>query len=187
MGKMTICVYGAASNKIDPVFITETEKLGEEIARRHHQIIYGGGASGVMGACARGAARESGTVIGVVPNFMDEFEIINNNCTEIIRTETMSERKDVMEDHADAFIIAPGGIGTFDEFFQILTLAELGRKNAPIVIYNTDGYYDDMIVFMKKCTEKGFIRERALSLFRVCTTAEEAIDAIEEMKAQNNL
>ena len=99
----------------------------------------------------------------------------------------MSERKDVMEDHADAFIIAPGGIGTFDEFFQILTLAELGRKNAPIVIYNTDGYYDDMIVFMKKCTEKGFIRERALSLFRVCTTAEEAIDAIEEMKAQNNL
>ena len=82
---------------------------------------------------------------------------------------------------------APGGIGTFDEFFQILTLAELGRKNAPIVIYNTDGYYDDMIVFMKKCTEKGFIRERALSLFRVCTTAEEAIDAIEEMKAQNNL
>lgn len=187
MGKMTICVYGAASNKIDPVFITETEKLGEEIARRHHQIIYGGGASGVMGACARGAAREGGTVIGVVPNFMDEFEIINNNCTEIIRTETMSERKDVMEDHADAFIIAPGGIGTFDEFFQILTLAELGRKNAPIVIYNTDGYYDDMIVFMKKCTEKGFIRERALSLFRVCTTAEEAIDAIEEMKAQNNL
>lgn len=187
MGKMTICVYGAASNKIDPVFITETEKLGEEIARRHHQIIYGGGASGVMGACARGAAREGGTVIGVVPNFMDEFEIINNNCTEIIRTETMSERKDVMEDHANAFIIAPGGIGTFDEFFQILTLAELGRKNAPIVIYNTDGYYDDMIVFMKKCTEKGFIRERALSLFRVCTTAEEAIDAIEEMKAQNNL
>ena len=187
MGKMTICVYGAASNKIDPVFITETEKLGEEIARRHHQIIYGGGASGVMGACARGAAREGGTVIGVVPNFMDEFEIINNNCTEIIRTETMSERKDVMEDHADAFIIAPGGIGTFDEFFQILTLAELGRKNAPIVIYNTDGYYDDMIVFMKKCTEKGFIRERALSLFRLCTTAEEAIDAIEEMKAQNNL
>ena len=187
MGKMTICVYGAASNKIDSVFITETEKLGEEIARRHHQIIYGGGASGVMGACARGAAREGGTVIGVVPNFMDEFEIINNNCTEIIRTETMSERKDVMEDHADAFIIAPGGIGTFDEFFQILTLAELGRKNAPIVIYNTDDYYDDMIVFMKKCTEKGFIRERALSLFRVCTTAEEAIDAIEEMKAQNNL
>ena len=187
MGKMTICVNGAASNKIDSVFITETEKLGEEIARRHHQIIYGGGASGVMGACARGAAREGGTVIGVVPNFMDEFEIINNNCTEIIRTETMSERKDVMEDHANAFIIAPGGIGTFDEFFQILTLAELGRKNAPIVIYNTDGYYDDMIVFMKKCTEKGFIRERALSLFRVCTTAEEAIDAIEEMKAQNNL
>lgn len=186
MGKMTICVYGAASNKIDSIFITETEKLGEEIARRHHQIIYGGGASGVMGACARGAAREGGTVIGVVPNFMDEFEIINNDCSEIIRTETMSERKDVMEGRADAFIIAPGGIGTFDEFFQILTLVELGRKNAPIVIYNIDGYYDDMIVYMKQCTEKGFIRERALTLFRVCTTAKEAIDAIEDMKTHSN-
>lgn len=184
MGKMTICVYGAASDKIDSVFITETEKLGEEIARRHHQIIYGGGASGVMGACARGAAREGGTVIGVVPNFMDEFEIINKNCTEIIRTETMSQRKDVMESHADAFVIAPGGIGTFDEFFQILTLVELGRQSAPIAIYNIDGYYDDIILFLKECTEKGFIRERALTLFRVCSTAEETVDAIEEMIEQ---
>ncbi len=184
MGKMTICVYGAASNQIDSVFITETEKLGEEIARRHHQIIYGGGASGVMGACARGAAREGGAVIGVVPNFMDEFEVINTNCTQIIRTETMSQRKDTMEHHADAFIIAPGGIGTFDEFFQILTLVELKRKNAPIAIYNTDGYYDDLITFMKKCTDKGFIRERTLTFFRVCSTAKETVDALEEMKSQ---
>lgn len=187
MGKMTICVYGAASNQIDPVFITETEKLGEEIARRDHQIIYGGGASGVMGACARGAAREGGTIIGIVPTFMDEFEIINTNCTEIIRTDTMSQRKDIMEDRADAFIIAPGGIGTFDEFFQILTLVELNRKNAPIAIYNIDGYYDDLITFMKKCTEKGFIRKRALTLFHVCSNAKETLDTIEEMYKKHPL
>lgn len=180
MANMTICVYGAASDKIAPVFVTETEKLGREIARRHHRMIYGGGASGVMGACARGAARENGTVIGVVPHFMDAFEIINTHCTDIIRTETMSERKDIMESHADAFIIAPGGIGTLDEFFQILTLVELGQKKAPIVIYNIDGYYDDMLVFMKKCTEGNFIRERAMTLFQVCSTAEEAINAVEK-------
>lgn len=181
MGKLTICVYGAASDKIDTGFVTETEKLGEEIARRHHQIIYGGGASGVMGACARGAAKAGGTVIGVVPFFMDEFEIINQHCTDIIRTETMGERKEVMENNADAFIIAPGGIGTLDEFFQILTLVELGRKNAPIVIFNINGYYDDLIDFLNTCTQKGFVRERALTLFRVCTTAKDTVDAIEQM------
>ena len=181
MKNMTICVYGAASDRIAPVFVTETEKLGTEIARRHHRIIYGGGASGVMGACARGAAREGGTVIGVVPEFMDEFEVINDNCTDIIRTKTMSQRKDTMEDRADAFIIAPGGIGTFDEFFQILTLVELGQKDAPIVLYNLNGYYDVMLDFMRTCTSMGFIRERALTLFRVCATAKDALDAVEEM------
>lgn len=180
MANMTICVYGAASEKIAPVFVTETEKLGREIARRHHRMIYGGGAGGVMGACARGAAREGGVVIGIVPHFMDAFEVINAHCTEIIRTDTMSERKDMMEKKSDAFIIAPGGIGTLDEFFQILTLVELGQKKAPIVIYNTDGYYDDMLVFMKKCLNHGFIRERAMTLFQVCTTAEEALDALEK-------
>ena len=181
MNHMTLCVYGAASDKIDSAFTAESEKLGEEIARRGHRIIYGGGGSGVMGACSRGAARAGGEVIGVVPYFMDEFERINQNCTQIIRTDTMSERKDVMESHADAFIIAPGGIGTFDEFFQILTLVELGQKSAPIAICNINGYYDDLLTFMDACTRKGFIRERAMTLFRVCGSARETVDAVEEM------
>ena len=86
-----------------------------------------------------------------------------------------------MENSADAFIIAPGGIGTFDEFFQILTLVELGQKDAPIVLYNLNGYYDVMLDFMRTCTSMGFIRERALTLFRVCATAKDALDAVEEM------
>lgn len=180
MGKLTICVYGAASNTIDSVFITETEKLGKEIARRQHRIIYGGGAEGVMGACARGAARAGGEVTGVVPFFMEEFEEINHKCTEIIRTETMGERKQVMEREADAFITAPGGIGTLDEFFQILTLVELGRKKAPVILYNIDGYYDDLISFIHSGVEKGFIRPKAEKLMYICATPEEALSAIEE-------
>ena len=82
MTKLTICMYGAASDNIDSIYITETEKLGEEIAQHHHGLIYGGGASGLMGACARGAARYGGTIIGVVPGFMNEMEPINRNCTE---------------------------------------------------------------------------------------------------------
>ena len=181
MGKRTICVYGAASDKIAPVFITETEKLGREIARRHHQIIYGGGAGGVMGACARGAAQAGGTVIGIVPYFMEKFEDINHDCTEIIRTQTMGERKKIMEDRADAFILAPGGIGTFDEFFQVITLAELGQKDAPIVLFNVDGYYDDLIGFLDQCTEKGFIRRRARDLLYICNDPAKAVEYIDQL------
>ncbi|MDO5145614.1 MAG: TIGR00730 family Rossman fold protein [Eubacteriales bacterium] len=179
MGKLTICVYGAASEKIAPVFITETENLGEEIARRHHSIIYGGGAEGVMGACARGAAKAQGEVIGVVPFFMDEFEEINHKCTEIIRTKTMGERKEIMEKRADAFIIAPGGIGTLDEFFQILTLVELGQKQAPIILYNVDNYYDELLSYVRSCIEKGFIRKRVENLVHICSTPTEVLSAIE--------
>ena len=180
MTKLTICMYGAASDNIDSIYITETEKLGEEIAQHHHGLIYGGGASGLMGACARGAARYGGTIIGVVPGFMNEMEPINRNCTEIIHTETMGERKQVMEDNADAFIIVPGGIGTLDEFFQILTLTELKRKSAPIVLYNINGFYDDLISFIDFGIKKGFIRENVRNICQVCTTAPEALSYIEK-------
>ena len=135
MEKLTICVYGAASDNIDAIYMEETEKLGKEIAEHQHKIIYGGGASGLMGACARGVTQANGVIIGVVPFFMDGIEDLNDNCTEIIRTKTMSERKQIMEDRADAFVIVPGGIGTLDEFFQILTLVELKQKKAPIVLF----------------------------------------------------
>lgn len=180
MAKLTICMYGAASDNIDSIYITETERLGEEIAQHHHRLIYGGGASGLMGACARGAAKKGGMIIGVVPGFMNEMEPINPDCTEIIHTETMGERKQVMEDNADAFIIVPGGIGTFDEFFQILTLTELKRKSAPIVLFNINGFYNDLISFINFGIEKGFIREGVRDLFHVSNTAPETLDIIEK-------
>ncbi|MCD8021360.1 MAG: TIGR00730 family Rossman fold protein [Clostridiales bacterium] len=184
MDKLSICVYGAASSKIDSVFITESEKLGEEIALRNHNLVYGGGASGVMGACARGATRFGGTIIGVVPEFIDNFEKINENCTQLIRTKTMGERKEVMEEMADAFIIAPGGIGTFDEFFQILTLTELERKKAPIVLYNVSGYYDNLIQFIHSCIEKKFIKERSGEIFHITSSPKQAIDLVEVFYSQ---
>lgn len=182
MSEITICMYGAASNNIDKVYIQETEKLGREIGSRHHKLIYGGGASGLMGACSRGASEANGVVIGVVPFFMDEIEELNQHCTELIRTKTMGERKEIMEDKADAFVIVPGGIGTFDEFFQILTLKDLNRKNAPIVLFNINGYYDDLISFLNTCIEKGFVHARVRDHFIVCDTPEDTLNAIENVK-----
>ncbi len=181
MNQYTICMYGAASPNIDSIYIEEVEKLGNLIGEHHHKLIYGGGASGLMGACARGVRAKGGSVIGVVPAFMNGFEPIFEDCTQMIKTETMGQRKEVMEDNADAFVIVPGGIGTFDEFFQILTLRELGRADEPIILFDVNFYYDDLIYYMDKCIHKGFIRPKVQELFSVCRTAEEVIRTIETL------
>ena len=118
MTRLTICMYGAASDRINSIYINAANELGKEIAKRHHKLIYGGGAGGLMGACASGVLENGGEVTGVVPTFMNKFEPIKSECTEIVRTETMSLRKEVMEENADAFVIAPGGIGTFDDLAE---------------------------------------------------------------------
>ena len=164
MTKLTICMYGAASDRIDSIYINAAEALGKEIAKRHHKLIYGGGASGLMGACANGVLENGGEVTGVVPTFMNKFEPIKSECTEIV--------------------IAPGGIGTFDEFFQILTLTELGRSAKPIIVYNISGFYDDTIAIIDKLIGMGFIRESVKSLFSVCETPEEVLNAVEWLTSQ---
>ena len=179
MNKISICVYGAASDRISDRYIHEGERLGKEIGKRGHSLIYGGGATGMMGACARGVHASGGELTGIVPEFMSKFELLNEDHGRLIFTKTMQERKEMMEEKADAFIICPGGIGTMDEFFQILVLVALDRKKTPIIVYNIDGYYDDLINFIDKAIQKGFIRTGVKNLFRVCSDPEEAIDNIE--------
>jgi hypothetical protein len=179
MKQLTICMYGAASDGIHEKYVTAVEELGRTIARHHHKLIFGGGATGLMGACARGVSEAGGELVGVVPNFMSEYEQIFEGCTEFIKSETMAQRKEIMEDNADAFVIVPGGIGTFDEFFQVLTLRELDRLDDPIVLLNVDGFYDSLIQVIHDGIETGFIRPKVQYLFSVCNTSEEAIQAIE--------
>lgn len=180
MKNITICMYGAASNSVDSFYLTQAEDLGKEIALRGHSLIYGGGGSGLMGACARGVTSQGGEIIGVVPTFMNEFEDLYTECTEMVVTNTMAQRKEIMEDRADAFVIVPGGVGTMDEFFQIITLAELNRKNSPIVLYNMNGYYDPIIEFIENGIKSNFIRPGVRDLYCIKNTASEVLDAIEE-------
>ncbi|MBR6772744.1 MAG: TIGR00730 family Rossman fold protein [Clostridia bacterium] len=177
---MKICVYGAASNNIDPAYTAAAEKLGRLIAEKGHTLVFGGGATGVMGACARGVKAVGGESIGVAPGFFDEPGILCKDCTEFIFTETMRERKQLMEDLADAFVVAPGGIGTFEEFIEILTLKQLGRHTKPIAMLNTCGYYEHMNALMKNTVEKGFMKEECLGLYRSLDTAEEVLAFIGE-------
>ncbi len=184
---MKICVFGASSSIIDKVYTEAAQELGRELAQRGHSLVYGAGASGVMGAVARGVYEKGGEIVGVVPNFFEQEDMgvdgrIFKNCTELIKTESMRERKHIMEDSADAFIIAPGGIGTFEEFFEVFTLKQLERHNKAIVVYNVNGYYDAMQDMLDKSINEGFLREACKFLYKVFENKDEMLDYIENYK-----
>lgn len=175
---MTICVFGAASKIIDEKYIKPVEALGEFLAKNGNNLVFGSGSTGEMGAVARGFKKGGGKTHGVVPKFFDDglADFVDYNCDKMTFTETMRERKAVMEDEAEAFIIVPGGIGTFEELFEVLTLKQLGRHRKPIAIYNIDGYYDNLVSAISYGVETRFIRMSCDRLFKVF-----AVDELEEM------
>ena len=166
---MKICVFGASSRDLEQGYFDEAFALGAELARRGHTIVFGGGASGLMGATARGAKSRGGRLIGIAPKFFDEPGILDKDCDEMIFTETMSERKKAMEDMSDAFVILPGGIGTFEEFFEALTLKQLGRHAKAMAVLNTLGYYDAMEAMLERAVSEEFLTPDGRALYAVFT------------------
>lgn len=177
---MKICVFGASSNDIDPKFIEAGERLGHLMGCKGHSLVFGGGATGLMGAFARGITEEGGASIGVAPTFFDRPGVLFSECTEFHFTETMRERKDLMDNLSDAFIMTPGGIGTMEEFFEIFTLRQLGRHSKPIGILNTGGYYDELISMLKHTAEKGFMSMRCMDMLCVSEDPEELLEMMEK-------
>ena len=176
---MKICVYGASSNKIDKRYIEATEELGEKMAKRSHELVYGAGSNGLMGAVARGMTKGGGKIIGIVPSFFNVDGVLYEKCDEIIYTETMRERKQIMEQEADAVVMVAGGLGTFDEFFEILTLKQLARHSKPIAILNTLGYYDKLLQFLEHTAEEGFVRKDYVEMLKIFDNADALIDYLE--------
>lgn len=176
---MRICLYGASSPELENVYIEAVEKLGMLMAKRDHSMVYGGGANGLMGAAARGMTMGNGHIIGVAPKFFDNPSILYEKCDEFIFTDTMRERKQIMEEKADAFLIVPGGIGTYEEFFEILTLKQLKQLNKPIALLNVCGYYDTMDQWLQQTVEKGFMREGCLKIYGLFDEAEKLLEYLE--------
>lgn len=178
---MRICLYGAASFSIDEEYIKRVEELGFEMTKRGHSLVFGGGANGLMGAAARGVKKGNGYILGVIPTFFDDEKIegVYPECDKLIETKTMRERKQIMEDNADAFIVTPGGVGTFEEFFEILTSKQLCRHNKPIVLYNVNDYYSELNVMMEAAVEKKFVRKSCLDLYKVTDNMEELFEYLE--------
>lgn len=171
-----ICVYGASSGALDEAYYRAGYLLGEELAKAGYGLVFGGGNMGIMGATARGARKAGGNVIGVIPKFMADIDgLAYPDADEIIVTDTMRERKMKMEELSEGFITAPGGLGTFEEFFEILTLRQLKQHKKALIVLNTEAYYDPMITMLEHCTAEKFASKSVLDLFMVAGTPKEAV------------
>ncbi len=180
---MVICVFGSSSERIDKEYLDTAESLAKSIVKKGHSVVFGAGEYGVMGATARGVTAENGTLIGVSPEFFKEMDVLYDKCTELIFTETMRERKGIMEDRSDAFIICAGGMGTFEEFFEVLTLKQLEQHSKPIIIYNVKGYYDSMIDMLNFAVKENFMSDDCNKLYTVANTEEEVFEQLESYVA----
>ncbi len=180
---MNVCIFGASSDFIDKKYIKSAYDLGASLAKKGHGLVFGGGACGVMGASARGFHENGGYILGVAPEFMSEYNLFSENCTDFKITKTMAERKTYMEDHADAFIIAPGGIGTYEEFFEVYTLKQLNRHSKAIAIFNPYGYYDDMIKMLRHTVSESFMQQESLDLVADFCEAKDLIEYLENYHA----
>ena len=165
---MNIFIYGASSAELEQIYYEKTEELGKMMAKRGHGLVFGGGATGMMGAAARGVDSEDG--------------YIYENCSEFIFTETMRERKKLLEERSDATIVTPGGIGTYEEFFEILTLKSLHRLDRPIVLYNINGYYDGMKALLQHTADEKFMDASNMELCAFMDDPEQILAYIENYK-----
>jgi len=154
----SVAVYCGSSNGVDPGHVECARAFGELLAGEGIALVYGGGNVGLMGAVADGALRAGGEVHGVITEALREKELAHLELTSLIVVDTMHERKAAMADRADAFVALPGGFGTFDELFEVITWTQLGIHEKPCGILNHDGFFDDLVTFIDKTTSAGFIK-----------------------------
>lgn len=153
----SICVYCGSRPGTDAAFAHTAAEVGRWIGERGGQLVYGGGRSGLMGVVADATLAAGGRVVGIIPRTLVEREHAHRGCTELHVVETMHERKRIMAERADAFIALPGGIGTFEEFFETWTWRQLGYHNKPLGLLNQQGYYDALLRFIDHCVANGFM------------------------------
>jgi uncharacterized protein (TIGR00730 family) len=167
-----LCVYCSSSDLIDAKYHAAAEELGHGMAARGWGLVYGGGRVGLMGVVARAVKAGGGYVVGVIPEFMKSRELAYTEADELITVATMRERKQLMEARASAFVALPGGLGTLEEFSEIVTLRYLNRLNLPVVLLNQDGLYDDLLKFLARVRGEGFMSPDVRDLFTVAKTVD---------------
>ena len=170
----SIAVFCAAADGARPQYRAVAEELGSTLARRRIGLIYGGAKVGLMGAVADATVKAGGYVVGVIPHILVDKEVAHDGVTELHITETMHTRKAMMADRANAFVILPGGFGTFEEMFEVLAWQTLKIHSKPVVLLNTEGFYDAMLAFLDHCDSEGMLRGNRKILL-IANTVDEAL------------
>ena len=163
----SICVYCGSRPGGDPLFTTAAQAVGRWIGEHGGQLVYGGGRSGLMGEVAQATRQAGGRVVGVIPQALVDKELANHACDELHIVQTMHERKAIMAERSDAFIALPGGIGTFEELFEVWTWRQLGYHDKPIGLLNVAGYYDALGNFLQSSVRSGFMGEWQMGLVQI--------------------
>ncbi|WP_339666391.1 TIGR00730 family Rossman fold protein [Maribacter arcticus] len=176
----SIVVFCGSSEGANAVYASNAYELGETFAKKNIQLVYGGAKIGIMGKVAEGALTNGGKVIGVIPEFLTLKEVFHEGLTELIVTQNMQERKLKMHDLSDGIIMLPGGFGTLEEFFEMLTWSQLGLHQYPIGILNTNGFYDPLINMMQQMVTEGFVKNDHLNTILVDTNIENLLEKMEQ-------
>jgi len=174
----SVCVYCASSRRVDSLYHNAARELGTVLGSSGITVIYGGGGIGSMGALADGVLERKGKIIGVIPRFMVDLEWGHPHISELRIVETMHERKQQMIEDVDAAIALPGGSGTFEELFEVLSLKRLGLFLKPIVVVNTNDYFKSFLALMERCIRERFMDERHRNLFSVAEETSDVLPAI---------
>lgn len=181
-----ITVYCGSSSGSDQAFKDKADKLGKALAQQNLELVYGGAKVGLMGAVADGVLNNGGKAIGVLPYFLKEKELQHQSLTEIILVETMHERKSKMSELGDGFIALPGGFGTMEELFEMLTWAQLALHRKPIAILNVDGYYDALLQFVDSMINGGFLKPEYKDMLLVSSDENDLLEQMKEYVAPKN-
>ncbi|MEM7618262.1 MAG: TIGR00730 family Rossman fold protein [Pseudomonadota bacterium] len=168
-----VCVYCGSSSRVDDSFKEAATSLGKLIASEGWGVVYGGGRVGLMGLVADSALEAGAKVVGIIPEHIQEREVEHTDLTELHVVDTMHVRKQMMVDRSEAFVILPGGIGTMDEFFELVTWKQLGLHDKPIVVVDFNGYWSKLIELVTNIAAEGFMREEDLKLFEVVERIED--------------
>jgi uncharacterized protein (TIGR00730 family) len=176
-----VCVFCGSNTGLRPEYLAEAVALGRLLGKAALGLVYGGAQVGLMGALADAALANGGEVIGVIPRSLAAVEVAHQGLTRLDLVETMHERKALMAQEADAFVALPGGFGTLDEFFEILTWAQLGIHAKPCLMVNTGGYYDHLLRFLEVAIEEGFLKGENRAYIQVVGNAAEALQRVQRL------
>jgi len=177
-----ICIFCGSSMGYDPIYREKAAELGRILADNDCELLYGGGNVGLMNIIAEVMKQRHRRIVGSITQHLLDMRVGRPDIDELIVVETMSERKKILEDMADAFIAMPGGVGTMDEFFEVMVLSQLRVFDKPVALFNVNGYYDDIVRFLERATKEGFIHREHANNIIVSDDPKALLDGIEKFK-----